>query len=111
MALDLPHDQEEKEFMEKTLEALRNSSALISNIKKLQMVKRHELKYGPVDACQLFQRGITKVSGKGLGLYLTKSLVEAFGGRIWVEDRILGDHTKGSRFVIVLSTIENTGKK
>ncbi len=49
-----------------------------------------------------FQRGKTKASGRGLGLYLVKTLVEEFKGKVWVEDRVAGDHTKGSRFVIML---------
>jgi signal transduction histidine kinase len=49
-----------------------------------------------------FQRGATRASGKGLGLYITKMLVETFGGRVWVEDRVPGDYSKGCRFVILL---------
>jgi PAS domain S-box-containing protein len=49
-----------------------------------------------------FQRGQTRAQGKGLGLYLVKALVEDFRGRVWVEDRVPGDHTKGCRFVVML---------
>lgn len=49
-----------------------------------------------------FQRGQTKATGKGLGLFLVKTLVDSYGGRIWVEDRVPGDHTKGARFVVLL---------
>jgi PAS domain S-box-containing protein len=52
-----------------------------------------------------FQRGVTRARGKGLGLYLVKSLVESFGGIVWVEDRVPGDHTKGARFVVMLPAI------
>ena len=51
------------------------------------------------------QRGETKVRGMGLGLYLVKSLVDSYHGRVWVEDRVSGDHTKGSRFVVILPAI------
>ncbi|HUL61926.1 MAG TPA: sensor histidine kinase [Methanocella sp.] len=40
--------------------------------------------------------------GKDLGLYVAKVLAEAFGGSISVEDRMPGDHTKGTRVVITL---------
>lgn len=52
-----------------------------------------------------FRRGKTKASGSGLGLYLVKTLIEDFRGNVWVEDRVPGDSTKGSRFVIMLPAI------
>ncbi len=39
---------------------------------------------------------------KGLGLFLAKSIIEGFHGKMWVEDRAPGDYTKGCRFVILL---------
>ena len=57
-----------------------------------------------------FQRGKTNASGRGLGLYLVKTLVEEFKGKVWAEDRVTGDHTKGSRFVIMLPSIESPVK-
>ena len=47
-------------------------------------------------------RGTTKAKGMGLGLYLVKTLIYSYGGKVWVEDRIIGDHTKGARFVVLL---------
>ena len=55
---------------------------------------------------QRFLRGNTKIHGKGLGLYLVRTLVEGYGGRVWVEDRVKGDHTKGARFVVLLPAME-----
>lgn len=49
-----------------------------------------------------FQRGKTKASGRGLGLYLVKTLLEDFDGKVQVEDRVAGDYRKGSRFVVLL---------
>ena len=46
------------------------------------------------------QRG--KLTGKGLGLYLVRTLVDDYHGKIWVEDRVPGDYTKGCKFVILL---------
>jgi PAS domain S-box-containing protein len=50
----------------------------------------------------LFQRQSGKPGGHGLGLYLVRSLVDDFGGRVRVEDRVPGDYRKGSRFVVEL---------
>lgn len=50
-------------------------------------------------------RGTTDAKGIGLGLYLVKSLVESYHGTVRVEDRILGDHKKGARFVVLLPAI------
>jgi PAS domain S-box-containing protein len=44
--------------------------------------------------------------GRGLGLYIVKSLVDGFGGSIRVEDRIPGDHSKGCRFVVLLPAVD-----
>ena len=52
-----------------------------------------------------FYRGETKAKGKGLGLYLIKTLVENFHGKVWVEDRVPGDHTKGAKFVVMLPAV------
>ncbi len=50
--------------------------------------------------------GTTKAKGMGLGLYLVKSLVDSYGGQVWVEDRIQGDYSKGARFVVMLPAVE-----
>jgi PAS domain S-box-containing protein len=52
------------------------------------------------------ERGSTKARGKGLGLYLVKTLVDDFHGKVWVEDRVKGDHTQGSRFIVMLPAVD-----
>lgn len=52
-----------------------------------------------------FQRGHTQAAGRGLGLYLVKTLIDTFNGMVWVEDRVPGDYKKGSRFVVMLPVI------
>jgi len=47
-----------------------------------------------------------KAERRGFGLQLVSALVQMFKGRVWVEDRIPGDHTKGARFVVILPAVK-----
>lgn len=49
-----------------------------------------------------FTQGPSTSIGTGLGLYIAKTLVETYKGRIWVEDRVKGDRSKGSVFKVML---------
>ncbi|MGA9141309.1 MAG: ATP-binding protein [Methanocella sp.] len=40
--------------------------------------------------------------GAGLGLSIVRLIVDKLGGRIWVEDRVPGDRSQGSVFVVQL---------
>jgi len=44
--------------------------------------------------------------GMGIGLSLVAKLIGLYGGEIWVENRINGDSTKGSNFVILIPLIK-----
>ena len=55
-----------------------------------------------------YMQGTTKAEGTGLGLYLVKSLIETFKGRVWVEDSVPGDYARGSRFVVLLPLADIT---
>ena len=53
----------------------------------------------------IFLRGSKEdkdLSGMGLGLSLVSKIIESYNGKIWVEDKILGDYTKGSNFIILI---------
>jgi PAS domain S-box-containing protein len=43
---------------------------------------------------------------RGLGLYIVRALVEEYKGKVWVEDRVPGDHTQGARFVVMLPLLD-----
>ncbi len=47
-----------------------------------------------------FATGMTGIKGFGLGLSIVQTIVDKFNGTIWVEDRVRGDYTKGSVFVM-----------
>ncbi|MFW9908585.1 MAG: PAS domain S-box protein [Candidatus Thorarchaeota archaeon] len=46
-----------------------------------------------------------KTAVSGIGLTLAKQIIDLCNGRIWVEDRISGDFSKGARFVIQLPIV------
>ncbi len=48
-----------------------------------------------------YARDISK-KGMGIGMSLVKKIVSKYDGKIWVEDRIKGDYTQGSNFIILL---------
>ncbi|MHA1323645.1 MAG: PAS domain S-box protein [Candidatus Helarchaeota archaeon] len=51
----------------------------------------------------IFERGFREngnVSGRGLGLSLSKKIIESYGGEIWVENRVEEDYSQGSDFII-----------
>ena len=55
----------------------------------------------------IFEESLKKgKSGKGLGFGLTlvKKIIETYGGFMWVEDRVEGDCSQGSNFVVLLPT-------
>ncbi|MCD1293651.1 histidine kinase [Methanocella sp. CWC-04] len=51
---------------------------------------------------EVFRRGKDSLrnKGAGIGLYLVKRIVNKEGGRIWIEDRIPGNPSRGARAVI-----------
>ncbi len=54
-----------------------------------------------------FGRGETKAHGKGLGLYIVKSILEKCDGSVKVEDRVPGDHSRGAKFIVTMPSAED----
>jgi signal transduction histidine kinase len=44
--------------------------------------------------------------GLGLGLSLVNKILNIFNGKIWVEDRVEGDYSQGSKFIMLIPQIE-----
>jgi PAS domain S-box-containing protein len=56
---------------------------------------------------QRFHRTDTSVPGTGLGLFVARAIAEASGGRLWAENRVQGDYTKGTTMVVLLPKAAN----
>ncbi len=57
----------------------------------------------------IFQKGHNKdnnIRGMGIGLSLVKKIIESYYGKIWVENRIENDYTKGSNFIVEIPEIK-----
>jgi signal transduction histidine kinase len=53
----------------------------------------------------IFQRKVTKnklSKGLGIGLSLVAELIKLYNGKIWIEDRVKGNFTKGSNFIMLI---------
>ncbi|RDE11741.1 MAG: hypothetical protein C4K47_09375 [Candidatus Thorarchaeota archaeon] len=53
----------------------------------------------------LFDRYMRGAKGSGLGLSVVKALTEFFGGSVGIEDRVEGDFSKGTAFVLVFPAL------
>ena len=49
-----------------------------------------------------FERGKTSIRGTGLGLFVSRSIADAYKGKVWAENRVHGDHTKGTTMIVRL---------
>ncbi|MEX2680453.1 MAG: ATP-binding protein [Candidatus Sigynarchaeota archaeon] len=53
----------------------------------------------------IFDRSIQGQRGKeglGIGLSVVKRIIARCGGKIWVENAVKGDHSQGSKFIVIL---------
>jgi signal transduction histidine kinase len=56
----------------------------------------------------VFQRAFMKersVNGMGLGLSLVNTIINKYNGKIWVEDKVKGDYSKGSNFIMIIPEV------
>lgn len=51
---------------------------------------------------QRFERGRAGGTSEGLGLFIVRTLVERYGGRVWVDDRVPGRPAEGAAFRFTL---------
>ena len=89
------------------VEILINISKIIQNDKNYIKLEFKDNGIGIEDYRkeQIFQVSFQKrlgAKGMGLGLSLVAKLLELCEGKIWVEDRMKGDHTQGSNFIILI---------
>lgn len=54
-----------------------------------------------------FKKGEHRQSGKGLGLYIVRSLVERYGGTVWVDDRVEGTSEEGAAVRFTLQKVQD----
>jgi PAS domain S-box-containing protein len=50
-------------------------------------------------------RDIKGSKGMGIGLSLVSKIMEIFQGKIWVEDKVKGDYSQGSKFIVLLPEV------
>ena len=79
-------EKEENRFLK--IEVLDNGIGLINAQKKNIFRKQQNKNF--------------KGKGLGFGLKLVQELVEYYKGQIWVEDKIKGDYSKGSNFIVLI---------
>ncbi|MFX1501341.1 MAG: PAS domain S-box protein [Promethearchaeota archaeon] len=56
----------------------------------------------------IFNRGNRELKGSkgmGIGLSLVKKIIKGYNGKIWVENKVNGDYSKGSKFVLLIPEI------
>jgi len=87
---------------------------ILIKISKLQKDERNYIRIEFIDNGRgiegnrkksIFKRGFNddrSTSGMGLGLSLVKKIIESYDGDIWVEDKVEGDYTKGSKFIVLI---------
>jgi len=97
--------------------AIHNESDMIRIWVKVSEVYKNDEKFvniefkdngiGIIDGRKkaIFERTYKKdrsTGGMGIGLSLVKTIINSYEGQVWIDNRVMGDHTKGSNFIILL---------
>ena len=53
----------------------------------------------------IFQRADKSIHGMGLGLSLVKKIIQKYEGKVWVENIVKDDYSKGSNFIILIPEV------
>jgi len=90
----------------KTVEIVVRISTIHENNKQFLKAEFIDNGIGIPDSIKknIFSREIdeyTSTSGSGLGLSLIKSILDKYKAKIWVENKIPEDYTKGSKFILL----------
>jgi len=48
-------------------------------------------------------------AGKELGLLLVKSITERYGGKLWIENRMIGENRVGSKIMLFFPGMKSSG--
>lgn len=98
-----------------------NKNKIVEIYIKMSKMKKEGVKYiklefidngiGVLDEYKeiIFRKGYKKdktIKGMGLGLSLVKKIVMGYKGEIWVEDRVQGDYSKGSNFIVTIPEVK-----
>ena len=92
------------------IEIIVKISKIIINDKKWIMIQFIDNGIGILDSQKkiIFKKKFKDLKeGKvtGFGLTLVKKIIERYRGKIWIEDRVKGDYSMGSKFVILLPVL------
>lgn len=49
-----------------------------------------------------FHRLNASIPGTGLGLFVVRFIAKSVGGRVWAENRVAGNHSKGTKMIVML---------
>ncbi len=57
-----------------------------------------------------FERGKASGRGEGLGLFICRTLVERYGGKVWIDDRVTGRQEEGAAIRFTLRQTDHSNK-